>query len=361
MAIKNESLTKAFDAFINFEVYFTGLVGYYIIPSISLIGFILNIIALIVLTNRKFKERDRFKYVIVKIGLEMIGSLMGIGFQNYLKCIIDNYILGINCTETGSYIFQFFRALYKYVGVVLYIWTGINEILLTYDRYLILKAKKNWFNEQSSFKYILLICGILTSVIYLPYALSSKISLVVNSTNLYYLETTEFALSNFYQVYTIILQAVVNIILLIVIIVFSVVVLVKFKKFIRNHSSLANNHSSSVNNIQENIFKKTELNMLKMTITLSILLSIMRFTDLATTILFRLSILSRNLSGNATNISNKLFLLYLGNLCYVIIFITASENFFVLFVFNKQFRENFKSVYLTEKVNFIRSRISRYR
>ena len=62
-------------------VDFTALNGYYTIPILGLIGFCTNIICLLVIFSPRFKDRDKFYYVIVKISIETNGCLYFIGFQ----------------------------------------------------------------------------------------------------------------------------------------------------------------------------------------------------------------------------------------------------------------------------------------
>ena len=60
---------------------FTALNGYYTIPILGLIGFCTNIICLLIIFSPRFKKRDKFYYVIVKIVIEVSGCLYFVGFQ----------------------------------------------------------------------------------------------------------------------------------------------------------------------------------------------------------------------------------------------------------------------------------------
>ena len=67
-------------------VDFTEFNGYYTIPILGLIGFCTNITCLLVIFSPKFKNRDKFYYVIVKIAIEANACFFLVGFQvNYLN------------------------------------------------------------------------------------------------------------------------------------------------------------------------------------------------------------------------------------------------------------------------------------
>lgn len=51
------------------------------IPVKGLIGFVTNLICLLVIFSSMFKDRNKFNYVIVKIAIETSGCLYFIGFQ----------------------------------------------------------------------------------------------------------------------------------------------------------------------------------------------------------------------------------------------------------------------------------------
>ena len=69
---------------------FTALNGYYTIPILGLIGFCTNSICLLVIFSSRFKKKDKFNYVIVKIVIEASGCLYFVGFQ--VKFILKIFI-----------------------------------------------------------------------------------------------------------------------------------------------------------------------------------------------------------------------------------------------------------------------------
>lgn len=131
-------MNSIIDASKQFLIEFTNTNGYYTIPIIAGIGFVLNSICLLVLVFG-LKERDIFKYVISKVFFETVSCLLGIGFQNTL-CFS-------NCNNYSLLFLAVYRRFFQYAGEVVFYTTGFIEIFLTYDRYLILKNQQNWFNK----------------------------------------------------------------------------------------------------------------------------------------------------------------------------------------------------------------------
>ena len=122
--------------FDNFLLKFTTINGYFTIPIINVIGFVFNLTTLTVLINPyKIKEKKEFRFIIFKVILDIIASLTGIAFSNAL-CFVD-------CIEKHSYVIQLFKLVFhRYGSYSHFVLTGIVEIFLTYDRYLMIKNRK---------------------------------------------------------------------------------------------------------------------------------------------------------------------------------------------------------------------------
>lgn len=316
----------------NFLTGFTEVNGYFIIPIISLLGFILNMLCFIIFMSSKFKLKSKLKFLITKVLLEMLFCAFGIGFQNGL--CVDN------CTVSYSLEFQIFRLyIHKFIGSSLYICTGLIEIFLTYDRYLILINRKNWLNKEVNFKYIILVSVIVSLIIFVPELFATKIvKSNQNSTNSFKIESTAFGESkaNFY--YKMISISLANLTQIIALFSISVLLSIEFRKFIQNKANLSTqmfhfNQSLVLlfQNSHEKKRKKAEINFIRMTLTLSILNSFMRSVDLFT-MLFQV------IDGRI----GRECALYLKNVCVVVIYLVQSLNFFVLIYFYKRFRKAFR-------------------
>ena len=111
-------------------IYFTSINGYYTLSLLGLIGFSTNLVCLSVLLGSKFKEKARFKYVILKVVIDLVGCLYSIGFQNYLQCLLEPHVMNTNkCVSMGTLFFIVIRLyVYRYVNYMFYVWSGINEV-----------------------------------------------------------------------------------------------------------------------------------------------------------------------------------------------------------------------------------------
>jgi hypothetical protein len=114
-------------------------------------------------------------------------------------------IQGNYCITTGSYFLEFLRLyVYRYLSYCLYVWSGINEVLINYDRYLVLSNMTNVFNRKNSFKIITFSRGFLSFLLFVP-------NLVTNQTDSYYVSKTQFGNTSLYQLYFLFVLAVSNI------------------------------------------------------------------------------------------------------------------------------------------------------
>jgi hypothetical protein len=121
-------------------------------------------------------------------------------------------IQGNYCKTTGSYFLEFLRLyVYRYLSYCIYVWSGINEILINYDRYLVLSNKTNIFNRKNSFKIITFSSGFLSFLLFVPNLVAYKINLVTNQTDSYFVSKTQFGNTSLYQLYVLFILAVSNI------------------------------------------------------------------------------------------------------------------------------------------------------
>lgn len=134
-----------------FFVIFTTITCDYIIPIISLIGFLLNLVSTRVLFFLEDQERFYLRFIIVKVILEVFFCATGIYFKDFLRCELIKNIFGYECSDTGSYNYILYRVyIYKFLSNTAYFMIGLNEIYILYDRYLILTSKYNWFSKQKN-------------------------------------------------------------------------------------------------------------------------------------------------------------------------------------------------------------------
>ncbi len=217
----------------NFLIRLTSINGFYIIPLVSLVGFVLNLTSLIILLHPNFKQKPQFSYLILKIAMEMLASLIFIGFQNYLLSVIETF-LQRKQVSTNSYAFQLVRFIvYKYLAYVFYVWSGVNEIMLTYDRYLVLKNENNWFNKKGAFKINVVVPVLVCSLVNLPNFFAYKLKQTSINTDSYTLELNEFGRSAFFSLYMLIVIGASNLIANLIITPLMIKVAIEYKKFIK--------------------------------------------------------------------------------------------------------------------------------
>ena len=162
----------------NFLDNFTNINGYYTIPILAGIPTFLNIFCLAIIINR----------LIIEITI----SLLTINFENAL-CI--------NGCFYNTTLFKIMYIIWTQVIIrFLYNLEGINEVYLAYDRYLILKNKKNFFNKNGSFKWIILFSSFVSLIICIPLGLSAYYK-KINGTDMYSIVPTEIGNSLAYMYY----------------------------------------------------------------------------------------------------------------------------------------------------------------
>ena len=316
---------------------FTDIIGYYVIPIMSGTGFLLNLLCFIVFMSSRFRLKSKLKYLIAKVLFDMIFCLLGIGFQNDL--------CPLNCNLRHSLLFQIFRLyIFKFMSDSLYVSVGFINICLTFDRYLILLNKKNWLNKIHNFKYIVSACLCSSLVLFVPDLFAQKIvSAGGNETALFRIKLTEFGQSTAHSYYSLLVRAVVSLVQLLLMIVASGMLIVEYRKFIQNKSNLSNqmyffnqNLVLLFQNSQKAKQRKVEINLIRMTLVFSGLDAFMRIVNLLTVVFQKVNWLN--------NTFDTEFILYLTNVCTIIIYFIQSYNFLVLAYYYKRFRKTFRNL-----------------
>jgi hypothetical protein len=324
--------------------------GIFVIPILSLIGFLLNLLCFIVFMSPKFKLKSKLKFLITKAFLDMIFCSFGIGFQNSLWSLTLENNNTPNLTIINySFEFQIFKFyLHHYTGNCIFICSGFIQICLNYDRYLILINKKNWFNKIENFKFIIAACGLFSLIVFVPDLFAYKIDSSTSSntmTNSYFINVTEFGAKKLGSNYEPTVFVILNVIQLIILIQTSFILIVEFRKFIKNKSNISNqmfyfnqNLVLLFHNSQETKRKKAEINFIRMTLTLTVLNCLMKSTDILNILLCKIDFFGRII------IDEKSTQLYLKNFSVLIIYFGFSLNFFILFNFYKRFRKALKNL-----------------
>ena len=242
----------------------------------------------------------------------------------------------MNYCSSSSYFLAFLRLyVFKYLSYGIYTWSGINEVLINYDRYLVLSNKKNLFNKKHSFKIITLINFFLSFLLFVPNLVAYQISLDSNQRDFnYFVSKTDFVTSYLFEFCTIVIFTVLDVFLPVFLILTSVQLALTGRNFSRNIIRLQNNnHNQTANTRQDIKRKKLEMNIFKLVLTMSIIFTLVRLNDFTYSLydcLFLLNI-----------VSDYEFLVYYTNLWYALLVLSLNTNIFILLGFNKKFRSIF--------------------
>ena len=227
--------------------------------------------------------------------------------------------------SSDSYFLAFLRFYgYRYTTYCLYVLSGINEVLINYDRYLVFSNRKNLFNRKNSFKIILFSSGFLSILLFLPNLVAYQIILVSNETNTYDVTKTNFGSTNLYQFYLFFMLNSSNILSTLFLIITSIKLALKAKHF--SHNQITNTRQS----IER---KKLEINIFKLTLTMSVIFTLIRLNDFVYSLYDSLFVFNI--------VSDYEFLVYYSNFWYILLVIALNTNIFVLLGFNKKFRAIF--------------------
>lgn len=149
----------------NFSFYvesrlYSDIIGYYIIPTVSSGGFILNVLSLFILCHRKLKNKF-YRYLFCKSFCDSLVCLVGISFLN-TTCTI--------CHENffNSYGMLLYRVFIIVCSRSLFAASTLAEIYLSLDRLSNLTNKKYWFTNIRA-KYLLLVLLIVPALFTIPF------------------------------------------------------------------------------------------------------------------------------------------------------------------------------------------------
>lgn len=290
---------------INILVYNTIL-----LPLICLMGITLNIICFLAILRPSFREKYKFRYIIVKLALDLFVCFTGAGFFDpdcILLCLVKNDLFSIG--------YSFYIKLY--LTLIIYLISGFNEILLTHDRNLILRNKTDFSNKKGHFKYVLIIEIILSLVITLHFWFAYTIKSNQDRPNQYFISFTDFGRTQFFKYYEISVITVTNSVSILILMLVSFKTIKAYKVFISRRSVTQQNLAA-------------EKRFTQMVGALSGLFLVVRIFYLLRGIIRTISLLTGMLIAEAQQID--IFV-------QLALYINCSSNFFILFFFNTTFRK----------------------
>jgi hypothetical protein len=229
------------------------LVGYtYLTTIISVIGFVLNIITLLVLASPSFKG-DTYKYLIFKTTTHLSVMTFGAFVNPLVNCP--------TCMISLTYTAQVFRILcISFFPGIASTCAALVEIALSHDRLLMFDKKTNCVSFTFASSFISLF-GI---VISLPYLFSFKIVNAAPGFDVYLTTRNDFGNSAFYRIYIAALNFFQSFISFIIMIVLNITVTIKFKKYIKRKANLTKSTVVTVKNATLETSNQAKIEMTEM-------------------------------------------------------------------------------------------------
>jgi hypothetical protein len=257
------------------------VIGYYIIPFVSLIGLILNMTCINVLKNLA-KKNEFYKFILLKAYSDSIVCLFGIGYlnNNCLTCY-QHYC------HNYCYMFYIGRIVRINLRTVIFA-SVITELILNLNRWSILYNKIS-FLKTIKLKYFLVVLYFSTFTFSLPSQFSIQLECTDNTTSLYTLTTTDFGDSLVFKYFLIILLLFESVLPHFFMIVLSVLNIIKIKQVMAKQmfNSIKISASNQVNQTS-NKFKLKELRFTKIVLVLTIFFILVHSFDTLTALFVRL-------------------------------------------------------------------------
>ena len=244
------------------------IIGYYVIPLVSLIGIILNSLLGFILKNNDLKH-GLYKYIFVKSVIDIVVCVLG---SIYIKTL---------CFRCGNYEYE--RQFYAWYIVIINIrivftMSSISEIYLILNRYLILKNIRNCFFDVK-LRYLVPFIIIVPIVLYLPIYLS--IELTSEGNEIYTNSWTGFGKTSIFKFYTLIILVPEIFIPVFSLIILSILTIRAYNKRMCNQAEFM---TTSIRHL-----KRLEMRHTRITVVLTILFVFSRMVDSCASILVRFS------------------------------------------------------------------------
>jgi len=132
------------------HTYAINIIGIYLIPTISLLGLLLNSFLAYMLCDKRLKSRC-YKYILCKAVIDLLISIFGIA-SGPGNCLCPT------CNEVDTYWLIFYRIYLVAVPIrILFLTSALSEIYISLNRRYTLENIKNVFTTMSLRMYILII------------------------------------------------------------------------------------------------------------------------------------------------------------------------------------------------------------
>jgi GR25 family glycosyltransferase involved in LPS biosynthesis len=217
------------------------LINYYaliiFIPAISLIGFILNTICLLVLFSSKL-DGDSYKFQIAKTAIHTLAILLNV------LSIITNCRTCSTFNLYGSRIFSLYFLAFLSSSLVAMSW--LIEIVVTYDRLSMLRTQSKCCQIRASFdrSFLFVIAIGLGINLFVPFAFEIKEKAA--QSNRYIVTRTRFGESLFYINYTIAINIIQSLLSFVMIVALNWLMTIRFKRYLNKKATIVTNGFDTV-------------------------------------------------------------------------------------------------------------------
>ena len=211
--------------------------GYYVIPISASISVILHLSFIIFICINPLLAATKYILLFYKIVITILLNSILIGYQN---CICNA------CSDIlfSSYSFKIYQLyLNQYLMNALKTQLNFFEVLITYERYCVLKRTQSGFTRVN-LRYTFLISLLIALLLQLPDIFTRDINYSY-SNNLYYFTFTSFGNSSLYFWYQISIISIIIIVTIASIIVMNIFNVIEYQKFIQNKRIIVNENNKT--------------------------------------------------------------------------------------------------------------------
>ena len=313
---------------LGYEIFWT-----FIVPFICLFGTISNFISIISLTKMKVKNH-MYKFMVASSATHFFYLIM-CGFIFVLRC---KSLCHIDSTSYGVIFYHL--VIWKYLTSCLGLLISLNEIVMCLQRYSVIRNMEYFKFEKFAFTFT--IFTLVSFLVYMPRLFLFKISAFDGQ---YFLENTRFKTTVFGIFLNVTGSVIRGPILLVIIFVINFLTGLKFTEVIKKKSTLKKllkiNNSyvecyQCKNGDDENQIK-AQMNIVKMLIMMCV-----------TFLLGNIPLAIIEIEEQIQQIKGEESPSFIVNFSFfsnTLLFLYHSLDFFIYFIFNKQFRFGFKTIF----------------
>jgi hypothetical protein len=334
----------------------------FIVPLVSLIGVILNIISFKVIISDQFKGMRVFSYLRVYILNSLAICLISFGLIMNTKVFMRRFIF--------NFPFRVYYVLYIYIPLVntCYFSSCLMDLLMVIEQIYILKNKTSLIKKRSPYlwclmSYVVALVFLFPSFFIYDFSYLTIYFDDLSTTHLYVTRHSDFVKSGFGKLVSMIMVISKNVLTLVLEISFSIYSVNLLRRHLKKKSEILNKKSTSSSRVNNELEKKSKFNQVTPVVINQAILEAQFMntrqaqankdstgSELKTTImLIAVNIVSIVqlffIAVNVINsyfvvnfqISNRITLIFYA-LWHTFIALKHASNFLVFLLFNKQFK-----------------------